>query len=55
VEALARSPLRGLVVQDSRFSNMTKKSHLRWVEDLDLRGVALDPSPAPPRAGSPAH
>src|SRR5262249_57774767 len=55
VEALERSPVRGLVVRDSRFSGVTEGSHVKWVEGLDLRNVALQPSPAASPAPAPVR
>jgi hypothetical protein len=48
VDGLSRAPVRGLVVRDSRFSGLTKGSHLVGVGDLQLQNVAMEPAaPAP--------
>src|SRR5262249_14809566 len=47
VDALERSPVRGLVVRDSRFSGVSEGTHLHWVEDLEMRGVTFGPISAP--------
>jgi polygalacturonase len=43
VDALERSPVRGLAVLDSRFSGLSQGSHLVGVGDLELRNVAFGP------------
>ena len=46
IAALDRSPVRGLVVRDSRFSGIRKGSHLRAVGELTLDNVAMDAADA---------
>jgi polygalacturonase len=42
IAALPRSPVRGLVVRDSRFSGVRKGSHLVGVGELALENVSMD-------------
>ncbi len=45
IAALPRSPVRGLVVRDSRFSGVRKGSHLVEVGEMALENVAMDAAP----------
>jgi polygalacturonase len=45
IAALDRSPVRGLVVRDSRFSGISEGSHLSAVGDLALENVVIERAP----------
>jgi polygalacturonase len=45
VAGLERSPVRGLVVRDSRFAGLAKGTHLVGVGDLELENVVMEPAP----------
>jgi polygalacturonase len=45
IAALERSPVRGLVVRDSRFSGVRKGSHLVGVGEMELENVTMDAAP----------
>jgi len=44
VEALERSPLRGLLVRDSSFRGVQKGTRINGVRDLDLVNVTVEPA-----------
>jgi hypothetical protein len=45
VRGQAASPVRGLLVADSRFRAVRKGSQLAGLEDLVLRNVSMEPAP----------
>jgi polygalacturonase len=45
IDGLARSPVRGLVVRDSRFSGLRKGTHLVGVGEMALENVTMEAAP----------